>query len=272
MRIDGPDWPTTVWPVAQQKAPDQRKGRYVPESMAHPGKMIPAIVRQAVERFTASGDLVVDPMCGIGTTLVEAAHLGRDGLGVEYEPRWAEIAARNVALAIRQGATGQAQVVSGDARRLEALVPAAIAGTAALVVTSPPYGPDCHGQPKPRAEQAVRKRNHCYSDDRANLAYVGTDGLVSGFKEILGHCERLLRPGGTVVITARPWRQGGELVDLPGAVLALAPAVGLAPVGRHVALLAAVRQGELISRHSFFQLLKVREARTRGIQASSHRP
>jgi len=28
-----------------------------------------------------SGDLVADPMCGIGTTLVEAAYLGRDGLG-----------------------------------------------------------------------------------------------------------------------------------------------------------------------------------------------
>jgi modification methylase len=33
------------------------------------------------------GDLVADPMCGIGATLVEAIHLGRDAIGVEYEPR-----------------------------------------------------------------------------------------------------------------------------------------------------------------------------------------
>jgi hypothetical protein len=31
------------------------------------------------------GDLVLNPMCGIGTTLVEAVHAGRDPIGVEYE-------------------------------------------------------------------------------------------------------------------------------------------------------------------------------------------
>jgi 23S rRNA G2445 N2-methylase RlmL len=32
-------------------------------------------------------------MCGIGTTLVEAVYLGRDGLGVEFGEQWARIAA-----------------------------------------------------------------------------------------------------------------------------------------------------------------------------------
>ena len=45
-------------------------------------------------------------MCGIGTTLIEAVHLGRDAIGVEYEPRWAALAADGIALARRQGATG----------------------------------------------------------------------------------------------------------------------------------------------------------------------
>ena len=40
---------------------------------------------------------------------------------------------------------------------------------------------------------------------------------------ILAGCTALLRPGGTVVVTARPWRQHGELVDLPGAILAAGP-------------------------------------------------
>ena len=51
--------------------------------------MLPAIAATAITRYTVPGDLVADPMCGIGTTLVEAAYLGRDGLGVEYEARWA---------------------------------------------------------------------------------------------------------------------------------------------------------------------------------------
>src|SRR6266496_2467814 len=112
--------PLSVWATAQHDARAQRQGRYLPASMAHPGKMLPAI---AITRYTAPGDLVADPMCGIGTTLVEAIHLGRDGIGVEFEDRWASIAAANIAHARRHGATGSAEVICGDARQLPALLP-----------------------------------------------------------------------------------------------------------------------------------------------------
>jgi DNA methylase len=58
--------------------------------------MLPAIAATAITSYTQSGDLIADPMCGIGTTLIEAIHLGRDAIGVEYEPRWARIAAANI--------------------------------------------------------------------------------------------------------------------------------------------------------------------------------
>jgi tRNA G10 N-methylase Trm11 len=87
--------------------------------------MLPAIAAHAIAAYTAPGDLVLDPMCGIGTTLVEAAWLGRDAIGVEFEPRWAEIAAANLALARSQGATGRGTVLRGDATRLLDLIPAA---------------------------------------------------------------------------------------------------------------------------------------------------
>ena len=98
----------SVWPTAQRDARAQRRGRYLPASTAHPAKMLPAIAATAIARYTRPGDLVADPMCGIGTTLVEAVHLGRDGLGIEYEDRWAGLAAANVACARRQGAAGNA--------------------------------------------------------------------------------------------------------------------------------------------------------------------
>ncbi|MGH3636298.1 MAG: hypothetical protein ACRDTS_19875 [Mycobacterium sp.] len=53
---------------------------------------------------------------GIGTTVIEAIHLGRDAIGVEYEPRWAVIAADGIALARRHGAAGHGEVICGDAR------------------------------------------------------------------------------------------------------------------------------------------------------------
>jgi modification methylase len=265
--VPGPCLELSVWATAQQDARAQRRGRYLPGSTAHPAKMLPAIAATAIERYTRPGDLVADPMCGIGTTLVEAIHLGRDGFGVEFEDRWAKIAAANIVHARRQGATGTAEVIGGDARQLRALVPPAMAGRAALVITSPPYGPNVHGQV--RAEQrrgggGVEKYDNHYSRDPANLAHRGLDDMLAGFTQILAGCKMLLRPGGLAVITARPWRQHGELVDLPAAVLAAGASAGLIPAARCVALLAGLRGGRLIARPSFFQLDNVRKARRRG--------
>jgi DNA methylase len=78
--------PLSVWATAQGDARAQRAGRYPPAATAHPGKMLPAIAATAITRYTAPGDLVADPMCGIGTTVIEAIHLGRNAIGVEYEP------------------------------------------------------------------------------------------------------------------------------------------------------------------------------------------
>ena len=88
--------PLAVWPCAQTSAQYQRAGRYLPASSRHPGKMLPELARRLVTEYCPPGGLVVDPMCGIGTTLVEAAALGRRAVGVELEPRWAELARANL--------------------------------------------------------------------------------------------------------------------------------------------------------------------------------
>jgi hypothetical protein len=255
----------SVWATAQTTGPVQRRGRYVHESVKHPARMLPAIAAHAVRAYTRPGELVLDPMCGIGTTLVEAVHAGRDGLGIEYESRWSDVADANLTHAHTQGATGRGSVIRGDATRILSLVPAALTGQVALVVTSPPYGPTVHGLVRPGAD-GVAKFDNAYNDgtDRGNLAYRDLAGLADGFQQILAGCATLLRPGGTVVVTARPWRKHGQLVDLPSAVIAAGVRAGLIPTERCVALLAAVRDGQLVARPSFFQLQAVRKARTAG--------
>lgn len=115
--------PLSVWNTAPTSAPAQRKGRYVPGSAAHPAKMLPAIAAHAIKTYTQPGDLVLDPMCGIGTTLVEALHLGRNALGIEYEPKWATLASLNARSAAQQSRTGTGTARCGDARHLTNLAP-----------------------------------------------------------------------------------------------------------------------------------------------------
>ncbi|MHB8449078.1 MAG: TRM11 family SAM-dependent methyltransferase [Mycobacteriales bacterium] len=258
------DLPLSVWPSAQQSARAQRGGRYLPESTAHPARMLPATARRAITTYTRPGELVLDPMCGIGTTLVEAVHLHRAAIGVEYEPRWADLARANICGADLAGATGDAQVITGDARGLPGLLDPELAGQVALVLTSPPYGASVHGQVRARPGAGVAKSDYRYSHDRANLAHAGTATLLGGFRDILAGCLPLLRPGGIVAVTARPWREQGRLVDLPAAVLELGESVGLIPYDRLVALLVGLREDRLTPRASFFALEQVRRARRRG--------
>jgi len=209
----------------------QRAGRYLPASTAHPAKMAPELARRIVAEYSRPGELVADPMCGIGTTLVEAAALGRRAVGVELEPRWADLARANLARANlaradlaradlahagAAGATGSGRVVTGDARQLPELLGRGLTGRVALVVTSPPYGSSVHGQVDARPGQGVVKYDNAYSTDRANLGRVGQQALVAALAEILAGCHQLLRPGGLLVLTARPWRRREQLVDFPG--------------------------------------------------------
>ncbi len=50
------------------------------------GKYIPQIARNAIELLTMPGDLILDPYCGSGTTLLEASLLGRRSVGVDINP------------------------------------------------------------------------------------------------------------------------------------------------------------------------------------------
>ena len=259
------DYPMSIWPTAQKGAPAQRAGRYLPVSGAHPAKMLPAIAAHAIATYTQPGDLVLDPMCGIGTTLVEAVHLGRDVIGVEYEPRWAALAEANLAHARNRGATGAGEVVCGDARHLGGLVDSAARGLVGLVLTSPPYGASLHGQVRTRPGGGVHKSHYRYSTDPTNLAHQTTAALLEGFGRILAEAANLLRPGGIVAMTVRPFWTAGELVDLPGAVGGLAERAGLVLFERNVALLAGLRGDQLVPRPSFFALDQARRARRRGM-------
>ena len=257
--------PRSVWATAQRTSRAQRAGRYVPTSIAHPAKMLPAIAAAAIEAYSAPGDLVVDPMCGIGTTLVEAVHLGRDAIGVEYEPAWAQVARANLRYARAHGASGHGEVVCGDARHLTGHVDPSVKGLVALVLTSPPYGPSVHGQVDAKPGRGVAKSHFRYSTDPSNLAHVGLDRLLDAMRQVLAECAMLLRPGGIVALTVRPWRRAGELVDLPGLLARAGETAGLHLFERNVALLAGLSDERLVPRVSFFALDQVRRARARGV-------
>jgi modification methylase len=245
--------------------------------------MLPELARRAITAYSNPGDLVLDPLCGIGTSVVEAIHLGRHALGVELEPHWVTLANANIAHAHQQGASGCAGVLVGDARHLPRLLTrnartflarddaANVArlgvGVADLILTSPPYACavgelDKSAWGQGRDLCAAGNRN--YSTDRGNLGHARGDAYLEAMADIYAACAATLKPGGFLVVVTKDLREKGALRDLAGDTIRLCRDTGLEYWQHVIALLATAHESELVPRPSFWQVLQTRKALARG--------
>lgn len=60
----------------------------------HPAPFPLELALRLVRMFSFTGDTVLDPFCGTGTTMIAALRTGRNSIGVEIEPEYCRIAAR----------------------------------------------------------------------------------------------------------------------------------------------------------------------------------
>lgn len=247
--------------------------------------MLPELARRAIQAYSDPGDLVVDPMCGTGTTLVEAIHLARNALGVELERRWAALATANLSHARAQGAGGRAGVVGGDARQLPTLLTRAYqqfrtsqrgkqgsvarlgAGSADLILTSPPYGCEIQTIDKPTWIAGGRlgaKDTRNYSSNLENIGHARGAGYRDAMAEVYAASAAALKPGGFLVVVTKNLRAGGAMHDLAGDTVRLCQQTGLLYWQHVIALHAAIRDSALVPRPSFWQLTTTRKAQARG--------
>jgi site-specific DNA-methyltransferase (adenine-specific) len=69
------------------------------DSLGHPAPFPEALARDHIISWSNPGDLILDPMCGSGTTLKVAKGLGRKWIGFDVSADYCELSRRRVTLA-----------------------------------------------------------------------------------------------------------------------------------------------------------------------------
>ena len=87
--------PGDVWEIPNVKSAH-------PEKTGHPCQFPVELIERLVLSLTQPGDLVVDPYCGSGSSLIAALKHGRRAAGCDLEPRYVEITRERIA-ALRAG-------------------------------------------------------------------------------------------------------------------------------------------------------------------------
>ncbi len=80
----------TLWEYATSNTEGNRA------KLLHPATFPDRLASDLIECFSKPGDLVLDPMCGSGTTCIMAAKAGRDFLGIEINPEYHGLAQRRL--------------------------------------------------------------------------------------------------------------------------------------------------------------------------------
>ena len=132
------DLPGRVW-IQETKSNWRQKGLgkghpHTSYERLHPAPFSYQDVGRLIRFFTKSNDQVLDPFCGIGSTLKACAFLDRKGTGVELSSTWSELAEER--LTVEVGIHHGQKVVCEDIR-------AALSNFRdeqfQFTVTSPPY-------------------------------------------------------------------------------------------------------------------------------------
>jgi DNA modification methylase len=102
----------------------------------HPTVKPVALVADAIRDCTTRGDIVVDPFLGSGTTILAAERTGRRGYGLEFEPRYVDVAIRRWEKYTRSDA-----ILEGDGRPFTEIAAERL-GSENAVAPSSPRSPD----------------------------------------------------------------------------------------------------------------------------------
>lgn len=173
----------------------------------HPAPFSYSDIVRFIEFFTKSGETVLDPFVGIGSTLKACAVTGRRGVGIELNPKYADLARERLATELEPGLfkPTELRVLQGDVRLVAPGLPD---NSVDFIVTSPPYwGILNKVDHKARQERLENGWDHNYGSDNADLAHISTyPAFIQELGAVFQSLVPLLRPKRYMVVIVGDFR------------------------------------------------------------------
>lgn len=183
------------------KHPDARIERQ------HPAPFSFTDVGRLIRYFTKSGEVVLDPFVGVGSTLKACCLDRRIGIGIELSPHFAYLARERLNSEVSDlfATRDEQQVIEGDAREI---LPTLADDSVHFVVTSPPYWSILSKEDhKVKQERRANKLLTDYGDDPRDLAKIQDYGqFVRVLASVFQECQRILIRGRYMAIVVSDFR------------------------------------------------------------------
>jgi len=160
------------------------------------------LAERLIKMYSSENDTVFDPFLGIGTAVVAAHNLNRNAIGIELNPKFAQIATQW----LKETQTlfsneKKYQIIQDDCRNMGRYVKNE---TIQLTVTSPPYADFIQKSLKDRTTthktSIIKHDNNStvkqYSDHKADFGNLPYDAFLSNIKQVLQNNLEATKPGG----------------------------------------------------------------------------
>ena len=179
----------------------------------HPAPFSFTDVSRLIRYFTKSGQTVLDPFVGVGSTLKACAVEQRKGIGIEINPHFVELSRERLATEIGDmfSTVEDQQIIEGDARDI---LPTISDESVDFVVTSPPYWSILKKEDhKVRQERLANGLTTDYGDDPRDLAKIESyDDFLEEITRLFGECGRALKSGKYMAIVVSDFRDKSRYI------------------------------------------------------------
>lgn len=176
-----------------------------PKTEEHPATFSPTMIEQFVNFFTKEGGKVLDPFCGIGSTLEACKRTGRTGYGIELNKKYHQ-------LCLKRTPEFKNNIFNEDASNIKKLKLPMMD----FCISSPPYwdilNRSTHTFKKDRLKKEFDYNYSSKSEDLGNID--DYDLFLKKLCDIYFGVYNILREGAYLVVIIKNVKKGGKIYPL----------------------------------------------------------